>query len=450
MPAPPILGRHVRTSPLARTAGRTGDLLANDLHIPALDSTVHWGYFSKAVPPVTRVKSGDIVTIETFTHHAGDDFDRMIKGDPAAESIYHWDIHGKRMPRRGAGPVEGALVNGIGEGYGVHLLTGPVLIEGAAPGDVLEVRILDVYPRCSLNPAYAGQSFGVNVAASWGFHYHDLIEEPKPREVVTVYEFGAAGAENWATAVYSYVWTPQTDPSGVYHATYNYPGVVVDHASVHKNFGILRDVRVPARLHFGTMGVAPKEVDFASSIPPSYTGGNVDDWRIGKGARMYYPVAVEGAMFSVGDPHAAQGDSELCGTAIEASLTGVFQFILHKAASLPGTPLEGLDYPLLETDDEWVVHGFSFPNYLAELGENPAEKLAEMATIDRAMRDAFRKMRRFLMKTRLLTEDEAISLLSVAVDFGITQVVDGNWGVHATLKKALFSRRHQPAMPVAG
>jgi acetamidase/formamidase len=419
----------------------TGDHVASNLHIPALDTTVHWGYFSKKVEPTISVHSGAIVTIETLTHHAGDDFDRMIKDDPGAEAIFQWDARRMRVPRRGAGAVSGKLVNGIGEGRGVHLLTGPVHVEGAEPGDVLEVRILDVYPRPCCNAEFAGKSFGSNVAAAWGFHYRDLIEEPKPREVVTVYEFGGAGSQSWATAVYNYVWKPQTDPSGVLHSTYNYPGVVVDHSTVEKKFGILEDIQIPARLHFGTMGVAPKEVDYASSIPPSYTGGNVDDWRIGKGARVYYPVAVKGAMFSVGDPHAAQGDSELCGTAIEASLTGVFQFILHKATSLPGTQLEGLDYPLLETDDEWVVHGFSFPNYLAELGDDADQKVINKATLDDAMRDAFRKMRRFLMTTRRLSEDEAISLLSVAVDFGITQVVDGNLGVHATLKKSLFSRR---------
>ena len=83
---------------------------------------------------------------------------------------------------------------------------------------------------------------------------------------------------------------------------------------------------------------------------------------------MYYPVAVPGGLLSVGDPHASQGDSELCGTAIECSLTGTFQLILHKKATLAGTPLAALNYPLLETQDEWVVHGFSYANYLAELG----------------------------------------------------------------------------------
>jgi acetamidase/formamidase len=154
---------------------------------------------------------------------------------------------------------------------------------------------------------------------------------------------------------------------------------------------------------------------------------------------MYYPVAVPGALLSVGDPHASQGDSELCGTAIECSLTGTFQLVLHKKASLEGTTLAGLAYPLLETQDEWVLHGFSYANYLAELGADAQKLIYEKSSVDRALRDAFRKMRHFLMTTQGLSEDEAISLTTVAVDFGITQVVDGNWGVHAVLKKSIFA-----------
>jgi acetamidase/formamidase len=189
------------------------------------------------------------------------------------------------------------------------------------------------------------------------------------------------------------------------------------------------------------MGVAPAEFEFVNSIPPNHTGGNIDNWRIGKGATLYYPVAVPGAMFSVGDPHASQGDSELCGTAIECSLTGTFQLILHKKASLPGTPLAGLAYPLLETQDEWLLHGFSYANYLAELGPTAQSDIYGKSSVDKALRDAYHKMRHFLMTTQGLGEDEAISLMSIAVDFGITQVVDGNWGVHAVVKKSIFPAR---------
>ena len=164
----------------------------------------------------------------------------------------------------------------------------------------------------------------------------------------------------------------------------------------------------------------------------------MDNWRIGKGATMYYPIAVPGALFSIGDSHASQGDSEMCGTAIECSLTGTFQLILHKK-NRSRTSLAGLDYPLLETQDEWVLHGFSFANYLAELGPNAQQDIYTKSSIDLALKDAFRKMRAFLMTTKGLTEDEAISLISVAVDFGVTQVVDGNWGIHAIVKKSLFA-----------
>jgi acetamidase/formamidase len=187
------------------------------------------------------------------------------------------------------------------------------------------------------------------------------------------------------------------------------------------------------------IGLAPKEADVVDSIPPGYFGGNIDNWRIGKGATMYYPVSVPGALLSAGDPHASQGDSEMCGTAIECSLTGTFQVILHKKETLAGTSLESLNYPLLETQDEWLLHGFSYANYLQELGDKAQSEIYEKSSVDLALKDAFRKMRAFLMNTKGLTEDEAISLMSIAVDFGITQVVDGNWGVHAIIKKSLFA-----------
>ncbi|MBI1394863.1 MAG: acetamidase [Betaproteobacteria bacterium] len=408
-------------------------------HVPATDRTVHWGYFSKRLQPVVEVESGDFVTIETLTHHANDDAERMIRGDPGAESVYYWDRHRKGVDRRGAGPMDASLFGrGAGEGLGVHICTGPVAVKDAEPGDVLEVRILDVKPRPCANPEFAGRAFGSNAAAWWGFHYKDQIEEPKGREVITIYEVDAAGERNWARALYNFRWTPQTDPYGVTHKIIDYPGVPVDHGTIQENWGVLRNIRVPIRPHFGVMGLAPAEADIVDSIPPSYTGGNMDDWRIGKGATMYYPVAVKGALLSVGDPHASQGDSELCGTAIECSLTGTFQVILHRKESLGGTPLENLAYPLLETQDEFVVHGFSFPNYLADLGPKAQSEIYSKSSTDLALRDAFRKMRHFLMTTQGLTEDEAVSLMSVAVDFGVTQVVDGNWGMHAIVKKSIF------------
>lgn len=93
---------------------------------------------------------------------------------------------------------------------------------------------------------------------------------------------------------------------------------------------------------------------------------------------------------------------------------------------------------MLETANDWVIHGFSYPNYLEQLGTERSSEVFTTSTIDAAMRDAFRKMRRFLMVTRNLSEDEAISLRSVGVDFGFSQVVDGNVGVHAIVRNDIF------------
>jgi acetamidase/formamidase/AraC-like DNA-binding protein len=409
----------------------------------ATANTVHWGYFSHDLKAVLEVDSGDTVTIETLTQHASDDWARMVAGDPGAESVFHWTAERKNVNRRGAGPIDASIYGrGAGEGFGVHICTGPIAVRGAEPGDVLEVKILDVHPRRCANPHFAGRAFGSNVAAWWGFHYRELLTEPKPREVVTIYELDAdlpQHGSSFARAVYNYRWTPQRDPFGVVHPTIDYPGVPVDHSTVVENHNVLKNVRIPVRPHFGLIAVAPQQDGLIDSIPPSAFGGNLDNWRVARGASVYLTVGVEGALLSVGDPHASQGDSELCGTAIECSLTGDFQLILHKKATLAGKPFADLTYPLVETADEWVLHGFSHPNYLTEFGSHAQSKVYEKSTLDLAMRDAFIKTRRFLMTTKGLSEDEAISLMSVAVDFGVTQVVDGNWGVHAIIRKALFT-----------
>jgi acetamidase/formamidase/AraC-like DNA-binding protein len=408
-------------------------------HIAASAANVHWGYFSRHLPPVIEVQSGDVVTLECLTHHAYDDYERMIQGDAGAEDVFHWTAEQKTINRRGAGPMDASVFGrGAGEGFGVHICTGPVAVAGARPGDLLEVRILDIEPRWSKNPRFEGRAFGSNAAAFWGFHYDDLLTEPKHREVVTVYELDRSERCCCARAVYNFRWTPQTDPSGVTHARIDYPGIPVDHATTERRYDVLKDVEIPVRPHFGVIGLAPDHSGLVDSVPPSSFGGNLDNWRLGKGASVFLPVAIPGGLLSVGDPHASQGDSEVCGTAIECSLTGRFQLILHKRRDLAAEGLADITYPLIETPDEWVISGFSHPDYLDELGQHAQSEIYKKASVDAAMRDAFRKARRFLMTAKNLSEDEAISLISVAVDFGVTQVVDGNWGVHAVIRKSLF------------
>ena len=413
-------------------------------HLPIDASRVHWGYFSRSLPPQAEIRSGDTITIETLTQHASDDPERMIAGDAGAESVFHWTDDAKNVDRRGAGPMNASVYGrGAGEGFGVHICTGPVAVKDAQPGDVLEVRILDIVPRPSAAPEFEGRVFGSSVAAWWGYHYNEFLAESPPREVVTIYEIFNDEGAGYARALYSYRWSPQTDPSGVLHPTYDYPGVPVARDSVKRRHGVLDGIRIPLRPHFGVIAVAPREVDLVDSVPPSYFGGNLDNWRIGKGSTLYLPVSVSGALFSVGDPHATQGDGELAGTAIECSMTGTFQLILHKKADLAGRAFADLTYPLIETATEWVLTGFSHPNYLAEFGASGQSEVYAHSSLDLAMKDAFRKMRRFLMNIKGLSEDEAIALMSAAVDFGVTQVVDGNWGVHAILSKRLFDEPHQ-------
>lgn len=408
-------------------------------HLAADASRVHWGYFSRSLPPQIEIGSGDTITIETLTQHASDDPERMIKGDAGAESVFHWTRHQKNVDRRGAGPLDASIYGrGAGEGFGVHICTGPVAVRDAEPGDVLEIRILDIVPRASRNPDFAGRVFGSSVAAWWGYHYKEFLAEQNAHEAVTIYEIVDDDAEPYARALYSYRWQPQTDPFGTLHATYDYPGIPIPPSSVRRRHDVLDGIRIPLRPHFGVIAVAPREADLVDSVPPAYFGGNLDNWRLGRGSTIYLPVSVPGALLSVGDPHAAQGDGELGGTAIECSMTGTFQVILHKKGDLTNQPFADLSYPLIETASDWVLMGFSHPNYLAEFGAKGQSEVYATSSLDLAMKDAFRKMRRFLMSVKGLSEDEAIALMSVAVDFGVTQVVDGNWGVHAILSKRVF------------
>jgi acetamidase/formamidase len=146
-------------------------------------------------------------------------------------------------------------------------------------------------------------------------------------------------------------------------------------------------------------------------VPPGEHGGNIDNWRIGTGATMFYPVGVAGALLSVGDPHVSQGDGEISGTALESSLTGIIELSVRKDM--------GFGFPVLETADSWTVHGF---------GDD----------LDEAMRQASLRLIELLGTSFGLSRDDAYSLMSVACDFTVTQVVDQRQGVHARLEKRIF------------
>lgn len=420
----------------ANASGKENPSSSAHYLLPANKDTVHWGYWSRDLPPALTVQSGDYITVETISHHAGDDYDRMIKGDDGIESIFHWTSREKNVERRGSGSMDAQI--GHGEGLGVHILTGPIAVSGARPGDILEVRLLKLWPRPCANPKYPGKTYGCNAAAWWGYLYNNQIESPKPREVITIYEVDSSMNIPSARAVYSYRWTPSTDPFGVVHKIMDYPGVVRDPNTIQEIKPVHENVHVPLKMHPGTLGLAADADGLVNSIPPSYIGGNMDQCRLGEGTKLYLPVAVKDALLSMGDSHAVQGDSELAGTAIEMSITVLLQVILHPQNSLRGTSLQNLDYPLVETPDEYIVQGFTYPNYLADLGKNAQSEIFQKSSLDLAFKDAVNKMRQFMMTAKGLTEDESITLMSIAADFGVTQVANGNWGMHGILKKGIF------------
>ena len=171
-------------------------------------------------------------------------------------------------------------------------------------------------------------------------------------------------------------------------------------------------IEVPLAPFFGSMGVAPPpEAGRWNSAPPWIHGGNLDNRELVAGTTLYLPVHVPGALFQVGDGHAAQGNGEVCITAFETSLWGDLQFVVHKNKSL--------DWPRAET-----------PTHIISMGTD--ENLSEAAKI------AVRQMIRYLVEERGLTREDAYMLCSVAVDFNITQLVDGKVGVHGLLPKDLF------------
>ena len=206
--------------------------------------------------------------------------------------------------------------------------------------------------------------------------------------------------------------------------------------------------KIPINYHIGCMGLPPASHDIVDSIPPMVTGGNLDNKRIGIGTTMYYPVQVEGALLSMGDAHAAQGDSELDGTGIETSITGKFKISVIKAADFNDWQM-ALDFPLGETEDEWIVHGFTETDYLATYFDNPGD-IYVASSIDKAMMNAYTQTRKFLMKAYGMSEIEANTFITQGIDFGMTQLVDGNWGVHGIIPKAIFKDGMMMGGPVEG
>jgi acetamidase/formamidase len=308
--------------------------------------TVHIGYFLFSLKPVLSIESGDIVTLESVATLVPDVVDKSGVVPPSAVPQYQRDIF-RDVKDRGPGP---------------HILTGPIEIKGAMPGDVLEVRILEV-----------------TLPLDWGFNRQRPYTGALPDEFTTL----------WSRII------------------------PIDRQK--KTAKVAEGVVVPVdKPFFGTMGLAPDAtLGRISSGPPGVHTGNIDNKDLIAGTTLYMPVHVEGALFSAGDAHAAQGHGEVDLTAIETGMRGKFQFIVRKDMKLT--------WPRAETPTHWIVMGLH-PNL------EEAMKIAVRETID------------FITKRfPHLTREEAYMIASVAVDYHVTQVVDGTKGIHGMIPKSIFT-----------
>ncbi len=316
---------------------------ANDktIRLPATPETTYTGYFDNSQPPVLRIDSGDTVNLQTMA---------LLEGSLAP------------------GLTMDQLVR-LRQGYAVenrsgHTLTGPIYVNGAEPGDVLEVRIIKLVPG----------PYAVNYTIPGAIASSGTLPEDFPEGQVKDFTLDI---KRMTTA-----FSP--------------------------------DIEIPLRPFLGIMAVAPEEPGRVPTAPPREFGGNIDCKELVAGTTLYLPVFVKGALFSAGDAHAAQGDGEVCITALETPLDeGVLQFVVRKDIKLAR--------PMAETPSHWITFGFH-----PELGE--------------AAKTALRDMIDFLVGAKGLTRLDAYSLCSIAADLRVTQLVDGNKGIHAMIAKAIFKR----------
>jgi len=316
---------------------------AAEYNLKATPQTVVWGYYWSAAKPALTIHSGDTVTVQAMATYSPTS---LRNGGIKEEDIE---------------PELKAIYEQVKDkGPGGHILTGPIYIEGAEPGDTLEIRI----QKIRLNTPYASNGFSPN------------------RGVLPKEDF-----ERGRSKI-----------------------IPLDRDRMIARFA--PNIEIPLHPFFGSMGVAPPEAaGRVNSGPPGAHAGNLDNKDLVEGTKLFIPVHVKGALFEVGDGHAGQGNGEVDITALETSLTGTFQFVVRKDMHLKG--------PRGETPTHWIAMGLD-PNL-------------DQATIY-AVRDAID----FLVTEKHLSREDAYALCSVAVDFNITQAVDGTKGVHGMIPKGIF------------
>jgi acetamidase/formamidase len=310
--------------------------------VDAGPKTCHWGYFDADLPPVATIASGDEVTINT------------VSGAPHVlpGAGFHIPPELLEIHAMGAPAMPG------------HILTGPVAVDGAMPGDVLQIDILDVQLR-----------------QDWGYTFIRPLSGTLPLDFP---EF-----------------QKMTIPLDAARAEATLPW----------------GTRLPLAPFFGVMAVAPpRQWGRISTIEPRAHGGNLDNKELVAGTTLYLPVMAEGALFSCGDGHGAQGDGEVCVTAIETALQGRFRLTIRRDMDVT--------YPEAET-----------PTHLITMGMHP--------DLDVCVDMALRRMITLISTRAGISRAEAYMLCSLAGDLRITQTVNKEKGVHMMIHKSLIMRADQ-------
>jgi acetamidase/formamidase len=314
--------------------------------LEATPATVAYGYYWADAKPVLRIESGDIIDVDTLLTNTPAGLAKAGVADDKIQSSLKAVV---------------SEVTGDHKGPGGHILTGPVYVEGAEPGDVLEVKILSI--DLPLDYGYNGCSG----------YLPENCDREAPIKIVPL-------DRKKMTAEF-------------------FPGIVI-----------------PLRPFYGSIGLAPApEIGRLSSNPPGRHAGNLDNRELVAGSTLYIPVFARGALFEIGDGHAAQGDGEVDQTAIETSLRGKLQLTVRKDMKLKWPRAEtAADYISMGTDPDLAI----------------ATKVAIQEMVD------------FLVAEKHLTQHQAYQLVSVAGNVAMTQLVDKpNLGVHVRLPKSIFKKK---------
>ncbi len=316
---------------------------AADYKLEPSPTTVTWGYYAADAKPVLRVKSGDTVEVHTLTTSNPRSLAQLGVKDADIEQALK-DIYAHPELRQ----------------LGGHILTGPIYIEGAEPGDTLEIRIQKIV----LATPYATNGF----SPQRGVLPKEDFERGKSRLIPL---------------------------------------------DAQRNVAKFADgIEIPLHPFFGSMGLAPApELGKVNSGPPGAHAGNLDNKDLVAGTKLFIPVFAPGALFFVGDGHAGQGNGEADITAMETSLIGTFQFVVRKDMHLKG--------PRGETPTHWIAMGLD-------------------PDLNKAMIYAVRDAIDFLVTEKHMAREDAYALCSVAVDFNVTQAVDGTEGIHGMIPKSIF------------